>query len=634
MEFRQVSWAKNDGAPSSISGERVLPLASLPDGMVASAINVDLDERGIAIPRTGTVAFATTGSAPADPLRYLFGYRNGATEQLFAVSSAGMYMWTGATWSSITGVDTPVYNRDVMAVHYNGKVFVAYDSSVNRLHLYDGTVMRRVGVDQPSAATVANTGAGAYPATIRYYKVQMAIRSGSSSTAQSELSAVVSFTPSGAGTHARITKPATVDSASHWRVFGSSDGVTFYAMTDWIVVGTTTWDDDDTPASYSTPTDGDGTVAPEVGLFVPPPSARFLATDGTRLIMAGSYETSATSSQTATSAKRVWFTRPIGAICAGDDESVTQTADFRYYIDIDDPNNTTITGIAAIGGMVYVFFDRAVWRLVPSGIDNTPYRSEQVSSTVGAISQQAICVGSTPGAGDDAAYFVAQRAGLHRVSPSRGLEWLGRDVVPRVLPNKLVNVTLFFDPVLRDVWVFANYLSDIVSPRAINVELLQRRGGEPHGGARVMSFRDGGSGGLYTTAAFYDGALVFGGENDFGGYALDTYGGDDDNGQAFTASVEGPILSAFEHRFGAEEPVIQTDGVAGTVTVGYTDRLSSPVDSRTVSVSVPAVTAGYIGRVFGLTFADGASIQPTISLSTPDVVVQSLSMRVSVQEPL
>lgn len=624
-----VVWNTNHGAPSSLSGERVLPLTALPEGMVSAAGNVDLDERGIVIPRKGITAFSTTGSPVTTSIQYLFGYRNGATDQLLAVGGSAMAMWTGSTWNAISNVDASSYGRDVMAVHYNGKVFLAYDSSVNRLHLYDGSVIRRVGVGAVAAPSVANTGAGAYAAVVRYYKVQMGILSGTTIITQSELSSATTFTPSGAGTAARITKPTTIDSATHWRVFASADNLTFYELDDWIVVGTTTKDDGYTVDLYPTNPD----VAPEVGLYVPPPSARFLVTDGTRILMAGSHETTAAAGETTPSTKRVWFTRPIGVTDKGDDEAITQTAEFRYYIDVDDPNHTTITGLAAIGGAVYVFFDRATWRLVPTGIAGTPYRSEQVSGTVGALSQQAICVGGSPDNGDDAVYFVSQTSGLYRVSPGRGMEWLGRDVVPRTLPATLTNVTLAFDPVLRDLWVFASYGGQVVAPRAINIQLLRMRGAEPHGGARVMTFTAS-SGAAHTTAAFYGATLVFGGENNFSAAVLNSYTGADDNGTAIQASVRGRVIADFEHRFGAEEPIIQTNGASGSVTVGYADRLSSTVDVRTVGITVPLVTDGYIGRVFGLVLADGVSVQPSITMTGQTIVIESLTMPITSREAL
>lgn len=621
-------WARNEGAIASISGEHVLPLTALPDGMVAAATNVDLDERGICIPRKGVTAFSTSGSEPTSAIQYLFSYRNGSTDELFAFTGSTMNYWNGSTWATVTLDDTSGFGRDVMAVHYNGKVFLAYDSSVNRLHVLQGGVTRRVGVGAVSKPTIADTGAGAYTATLRYYKVQQAVLSGSVVMASSELSNAESFTPSGAGTHARVTKPTTVDDATHWRVFGSADGVTFYALNSYTAVGTTTFDDNVAPASYNTIT---GIVAPTAGLFVPPPSARFLVSDGVRLLMAGSHETTASTGETTPSTKRVWFTRPLGVTNAGDDEAITQTADARYYIDIDDPHNTTITGLAAIAGMVYVFFDRATWRLVPLGIDGTPYRAEQVSGAVGAISQQAICVGSTPDGTDDAVYFVSQTSGLHRISPARGLEWLGRDVLSRTLPSTITNVSLVFDPVGRDLWIFCMYGGVLQAPRAIAIPFLRPRGAEYHGGAREMSFFNG----TYSTAVRFGANIVFGGETGLAAAVLDTYTGTTDNGTAIAATVYGPVLRQPLSMLAAEEPVIQTVGGTATITVGYGNRFTATSDVRTADVAVPARVDGYAARVTGLVIADAQAVQPSITHSAGQTtIVESLAVPYTVREAL
>lgn len=115
--------------------------------------------------------------------------------------------------------------------------------------LYENAANFMLGT--PAAPTVANTGSGSYAATLRYYKAQFAQLSGTSIAAISNFGASVSFTPSGSGTHARVTKPASPGATeTHWRVLGSADDVTFVAISAWIVLATTTYDDNVAPGSY------------------------------------------------------------------------------------------------------------------------------------------------------------------------------------------------------------------------------------------------------------------------------------------------------------------------------------------------------------------------------------------------
>jgi len=312
--------------------ETVSPWA-LPPGYTASAVNVVLSPHALAVPRAGTVAITGSGSGPTGPIDALFTRRDGGDETIWAANLGGLatppslFVRTGTTWANPSLSDTDVETEAFAFAAYNGKVFLAYAGTANRLHVYDlaaaSPAIRRVGLLPPGKPTMANTGSGSYAATLRYYKVQMLIHQDGSDAsspvhAASELSVADSFTPSGSGTHARITMPTAVDSATHWRIYGSADGVTYYQITDDLAVGTTTYDDNVAPANYYA---FNGVTAPEVGLYIPPPSVKYLATNGERLFMAGAYETTAASTETGPSERRVWFTRPLGATDEGDDEA-------------------------------------------------------------------------------------------------------------------------------------------------------------------------------------------------------------------------------------------------------------------------------------------------------------------------
>lgn len=119
--------------------------------------------------------------------------------------------------------------------------------------LYDGDP-----IDTPAVGTVANTGAGAYAATIRYYKIQFLTVVSGLVTQASELGPVFSFTPSGSGTAARVTRPAVPTDAdgtpaTHWTVWASDTSVDadFVNISTNIAVATTTYDDSVVPGSYS-----------------------------------------------------------------------------------------------------------------------------------------------------------------------------------------------------------------------------------------------------------------------------------------------------------------------------------------------------------------------------------------------
>lgn len=377
----------------------------LPMDIAVAANDIELRPNTLGRARRTLTGVGLT-SGPTSTIYRLLRFRNASgTSSLFAFSGTStLHRLSGGSWAAVTPSDT-VANWATDVPHgaaLNNKLFLCYNSNVNRLHVWDGSVVRRVGIEASAAPTVADTGAGAYAATLRYYKVQWKIISGSDTVATSELSAAQSFTPSGAGTAARVTKPTTPDSATHWVVFGSSDGITYYDLSGDIVVATTTYDDSATPSAYSV-----GAVAPSAGLYVPPPSAKFIVSDGNRLIMAGCHETTATATQTATRNSRVWWTQVLGALDnTGEDEAIAQTVSAKDWLDLGENDGDEITGLAPpINGIIHVFKARSVWRLIPTGIGDTPYRAELLSSTIGAIRQQSITVGED-GQGNPCVYFV------------------------------------------------------------------------------------------------------------------------------------------------------------------------------------------------------------------------------------
>src|SRR5262245_3293783 len=326
------------------------PLA-VPEGQCCDALNMDLSESPLGSKRAGSVAVSTTGgTAFATSIRSLFRHVPGDDEtaaELWAVDANGLVKrFSGGAWADVTLADAISAGtaQFVEFASLNGKLFMAYKSSVNRLHVYDPTLsapkVRRVGIAASAAPTVANTGGGAYPATLRYYRVRFIQYDGTTVTRRSEPSPSQSFTPSGAGTAARITKPTNPgEDETHWEVEGSVDNDVFFvlagvAMGNAIVIGTTTYDDSATPANYS-----DNELSEEIGLFTLPVSARYLSTDNNRLLMAGCFEDSKLSSH-------VYFTPVLGATDHGDDERVESTAISKGYVALNRRDGGIITGLA------------------------------------------------------------------------------------------------------------------------------------------------------------------------------------------------------------------------------------------------------------------------------------------------
>lgn len=319
----------------------------------------------------------------------------------------------------------------IQAQSLHGKLFFAYDSSVNRLHVWDGTDLRWVGIAAPlTAPGVADQGAGTLT-TQRYYRVRFITLDGSVIVARSEPSAEVSITPSGAGASIRVTINAGTMGAenhvTHWEAEASLDGVTFYRIAT-IAIGTTTYDDS-TPASPGYAIAGNELSA-DIGDHTVPPSAKFLSVDADRLLMGGSWEDPALAS-------RVTWTPVYADPGDGNDERIELDQD--PFIDLDGFEGGEITGMSrAVNGYIFVFKRGHIYRLVRTNQRASAYEATCITKARGALPGS--LVEAINQEGQPSLYFLDPSVGPTRLS-SNGLQWCGRDIQTlwrRVNVNALV----------------------------------------------------------------------------------------------------------------------------------------------------------------------------------------------------
>lgn len=407
----------------------------MPENSCCEAYNVDWDIATLARKRSGaSTVDVTTGWGPTGGIRSLVKFApNGTadTSEIWAVDlstpPAVRHIAAGTGWVAATLADAIADNAtEVRGAALNGKLFLCYDSAVNRLHVWDGSTVRRVGLATPAAPTVADTGGGAYAATIRYYKTAYTVQVAGVTVRRSELSPVVSFTPSGFGTAARVTKPAAINEGeTHWETYASPDNIT-YSLIATTVVATTTYDDSAAPASYT------GNQPPIVGINTVPTSWKYVVAHGNRLVGAGAWESGGLSS-------RVWFTPVLGASDIGDDERVPNTTELKYWIDVGENDGGAVTGLALLNGDVIVFKTNSIWKLVLTSDALAPYQPIQISATVGAVRQQAI-VSASDEHGNPALYFI------HTTAPYR----LGANGLERMLDD------------IEDIWPSLLRISTVV----------------------------------------------------------------------------------------------------------------------------------------------------------------------------
>lgn len=396
---------------------------TLSQGQCCEAKNIDWNGAALAQRRGGSTGLSLAGGTPfAGGVRFLCRHVPGVDQsaaEAWGIDGTGRVkrLAAGVLWADVT-LDDPITGNygEVNAVSFNGKLFFAYQSGFNRLHVWDPVQakIRRVGLAAASAPTVANFGGGAYAATIRYYKQQWARLVGGVLVDVGELSSAVSFTPSGAGTAARVTRAAAIgESETHWRLFGSPDNSNFFLLAT-TITATTTYDDSAAPASYA------GEVAPVAGAHLPPPAAKYLVTDDGRIIMGGCYETA--GGEVTASNTRIWWTSQLGSSNQGDDERISITSTISSFDDIEE----AVTALSKpIQGAYFAFSYESQWKFVATGDVISPYQRFRVAGGQGCISHKSVLIAS-----DDAGYpttnWLSSRGGER--SGRSGNQFLGLDM--------------------------------------------------------------------------------------------------------------------------------------------------------------------------------------------------------------
>jgi hypothetical protein len=402
------------------------PPEKIGDNQLQIAQNIEWTQTNIAQRRQGGQNNIGTEPWPSGAsLLAVFRHIPGNTEtaaEMFAISNGSPNvlgrLTASANFASVTvsdAIDATNDGKFADAVSFNSKWFLAYDSAVDRYHAWNGSSLRRVGLPKPGAApTVANTGAGAYAAIQRWYKVQWF---NSTERVLGPLSDAVSFTPSGGGTAARVTRPtAAGEHETNWVLYGSPDNVNFYLIAN-VAIATTTFDDSTAPSAYPTvSTSGLSALSGDLDYYTTPPSPKYLLVDGARLLLLSSWETAAYTS-------RVWFTPLLHTTSAdiADDERVPST----NYLDLDPTDGGGLTGGALLNGVPFIFKTARIYRLNATTNASKPYTRAVISRTVGALSHRSIVLGEDD-QGNQCLYFLSRR-GPYRLS-DYGLEYLGHDL--------------------------------------------------------------------------------------------------------------------------------------------------------------------------------------------------------------
>lgn len=435
------------------------PAISLADDQVTVATNIEFVDSMLGERRRGTDNITLPASISAhDRVTFLHRHVPGNDEtasELWVLGVTGTSSCTlsrkTTSWSDATFTDTPTLTGfsqyQWVAVSHHGKLYIAYDSSVDRLHVIDasGTTVRRTGLAEPSAPTGANNGSGTFTGT-RYYRIRYTVKSGSTVLRRSEPSDSLTFAPSGTGSGITVTKPSSIsESETHWELEASLDNVNFYVIADTAVGTTTVTDTQDYALGYAVDFD----LSEDVGDYSLLPSARYLVVDEDRLLLGGSWEDSSLAS-------RVLWTPVEGADGDGNDER--WEADTDPFVDLDGLEGGGITGMSQASlGTVWVFKTRGIYKLVRSGIRSRAYDAVCYSKDLGAI--HGSVVSAVDEQGRPCVYFIDPAVGPCRVG-SGGIRRCGDDIETswsaiNLSATKVTCSGIFYPAAKQVIWCIA-----------------------------------------------------------------------------------------------------------------------------------------------------------------------------------
>lgn len=440
------------------------PAIALPEDQCVLARNVELVESMLGERRLGTDAIDLPAHLSGkDRVPFVFRHLPTADEtaaELWALGVTGTASCAlgrkTTAWSEITISDTPVLTGFAQyrwqAVTLHGKIHFAYDSNVDRLHVWDGTSMRRSGfTDTTSAPTAANAGSGALTGT-RYGRVRWAEVSGSTVLRRSEPSSVLTFAPSGSGASITWTRPtAPSEGETHWEIELSTDNANFYMMAR-IVLATTTHSD---TVVYATGYSSTGTLSEDTGDYTPAWSARYLTADEDRLMWAGSFDDEALAS-------RVGWSPVYNADGVGNDERMESDTD--PTIDLDTYKYGPVTGISepVLGG-IWVTKTHAIYKLTRSGKRTAAYAADLFSTSLGGI--HGSLMSGVDEAGQPCLYAIDFEQGPYRIGLG-GIKRCGEDLratwsTLNINAAKVVVSKLFYPLKKQAIWCLATASSDV-----------------------------------------------------------------------------------------------------------------------------------------------------------------------------
>jgi len=430
----------------------------LADNAVVDARNIDFRDGALGAKRRGCAAVSMTSAIFDSAVIALIRHTPTnlvANDELWGIDINGNIdrrvagVWQGGvarvnTSVAVYGAGT---NYDANGVSLHGKLFLAAYSGVDRVLVWDGTVLRWAGFNINPTPSVADSAAGGAYTGVRYFRTRFTQQAAGVTIRRSEPSTAVTFTPSGSKTGAVVSKATGTEvntsiyceAQTHWEVEASLDSVLFYRIAT-VAVGTANYTD---TTAYSTGY-ASNPLSETIGEYTAPRAWRHVAVDEDRILGGGSHVYPALDST-------VWWTPVNGDDGVGNDERIpTETNQFITFDGLDGGAVTALVG--GVNSFIHVLKRQRIYKMGRTGVQAGAYDPIFVTATRGATPRGACAGIDTDGAA--CIYFTDPDAGLCRYG-SRGVERLGDSVrVTWKTRNKkaTIQTRIAYYPDLEQVW--------------------------------------------------------------------------------------------------------------------------------------------------------------------------------------
>jgi hypothetical protein len=403
------------------------PPSALPADQCVLAQNVEFNDSMIGERRKGCTPIDISGSDLADHDQVVFLFRHLPNDdetdaQLWALGfTSGDSVdlaYKDTAWHTVVPADAISITEpdiyDLAAVSFRNKMPLCYPSSGDRMHVWDGTDLRRMGLAEPAnAPTGANAGSGTLVGT-RYYRVRWTRQSGGSTILRSEPSAVLTFSPSGSGASVTVTRPTTTGEdpgITHWELEASTALNGDYYRVATTAIGTSTASDStDYVAGYAS---AGFTLSADIGDYTVIPAMDFVVVDEDRLVFANK------------SGLVLWT--PVASDPTGDGNDERYEHDQDAFKNLDSGQGGELTGfIGPVNGYIFAFKRSTIYKLVRTGQRAKAYDAICLTRERGALPGSVVQGVDQNGA--PCLYFTDPNVGGCRISERGGIQQCGRDL--------------------------------------------------------------------------------------------------------------------------------------------------------------------------------------------------------------